>query len=126
MVLVFVNYESFYFLNFCTLSELIIVIKSWCTLLLDVVGVVLVVAVLLGLVVSEEWSDVASVRRLGGGVGGGVSGASWGTLADLASGDALSEVTALEHLSGWSGEFFLDGGQPEGVGGAKVVASASA
>lgn len=44
-------------------------------------------------------------------------------MADLASTDSLSEVTAFQSFSSWSSEFFVDSSQPETEGGAEVVAS---
>merc|ERR1719461_1744094 len=74
-----------------------------------------------GTVVSFETVEITSAfRRRGGNT---VSGASWGSLTDLASTDSLSEVTTFQSFSSWSSEFFFDSRQPETESSAEVVAS---
>ena len=82
---------------------------------------VIVVAIIKGIggVFSFETSKIAP-----GFVGRGsdtVTGASWGSLADLASTDSLSEVTAFQSFRSWSSEFFIDSSQPETEGGAEMA-----
>jgi hypothetical protein len=74
-----------------------------------------------GTVVSFETVEVTSVFR--GRSGDTVTGASWGSLTDLASADSLSEVTAFQSFSSWGSEFFFDSRQPETESSAEVVAS---
>lgn len=72
-------------------------------------------------VVSFETVEVTSVFSSRG--GNTVTGASWGSLTNLASTDSLSEVTTFQSFGSWSSEFFFDSRQPETESSAEVVAS---